>query len=217
MDFFEHQDRARQKTGQLVVLFILGIIATLIVVNLVCFIGFWLFYSPPGTAVSVNPEQAPALLRGLLGDRTIEWQLRNGGLLSVWLAWWHSNLNWQISVGVVAAVLIGTGFRYLELAGGGRRVAEWAGAKPCDMTTTDPDRKQLINVCEEMAIAAGMPVPELYVMEQEQSINAFVAGYSPDEAVLVVTKGALEALNRDQLQGVIGHEYSHILNGDMRL
>lgn len=217
MDFFEHQDRARQKTGQLVALFVLGIVATLAVVNLVCFVGFWLFYSPPVSSISVSAEQVPALVRGLLGEQAVEWQLRNGGFLQVWLAWWHSNLNWQINVGVLAAVLIGTGFRYLELAGGGRRVAEWAGAQPCDMTTTDPDRKQLINVCEEMAIAAGMPIPELYVMEREQSINAFVAGYTPDEAVLVVTRGALEALDRDQLQGVIGHEYSHILNGDMRL
>lgn len=217
MDFFEHQDRARQKTGQLIALFVLGIAATLVVVNLVCFVGFWLFYSPPVNSVSVNAEQVPALVRGLLGTETVEWQLRQGGFLSVWLAWWHSNLNWQINVGVLAAVLIGTGFRYLELAGGGRRVAEWAGARPCDMTSSDPDRKQFINVCEEMAIAAGMPIPELFVMEREQSINAFVAGYTPDKAVLVVTRGALETLDRDQLQGVIGHEYSHILNGDMRL
>lgn len=217
MDFFEHQDRARQRTGQLVLLFVIGIVATLLVVNLVCFLGYWLFYSSGLTGYPLPADQVPVLLQSLIGQESLQQTLEQNRLLRVWIAWWNSNLNWQVSVGVLAAVLIGTGFRYLELAGGGRSVAEWAGAEPVDMNSRDPDVRQLINVCEEMAIAAGMPVPELFVMQREQSINAFVAGYSPDEAVLVVTQGALDALDRDQLQGVIGHEYSHILNGDMRL
>lgn len=217
MDFFEHQDRARQKTGQLIVLFLLGIVATLAAVNLVCFLGFWLFYSPEVTPYAISAEQMPSLLKGLFGERKLQGVLEQDGLLTVWLAWWQSNLNWQVNVGVLSVVLIGTAFRYLELAGGGRRVAEWAGAKPADMTSRDPKVRELINVCEEMAIAAGMPVPELFIMERELNINAFVAGYSPDEAVLVITRGALDTLSRDQLQGVVGHEYSHILNGDMRL
>src|SRR4029453_6344797 len=73
------------------------------------------------------------------------------------------------------------------------------------------------NVVEEMAIASGVPAPEVYVLEQESGINAFAAGHTPANAAVTVTQGALDRLNRDQLQGVIGHEFSHILNGDMRL
>lgn len=195
MDFFENQDRARKKTVQLVFLFVLGLVATLVAVNLVCFVAYWVVTSPEGFSSGQS----------------------SGSFRSAWQSWWGSNLNWQVSWGILAAVVIGTVFRFLELAGGGKKVAEWAGATPVDMSTQRAEYRQLINVCEEMAIAAGMPVPELYVMEREQGINAFVAGYKINQAVLVVTKGALDHLSRDQLQGVIGHEYSHILNGDMRL
>lgn len=217
MDFFEHQDTARKKTLQLVLLFSLGIVATLVVINLVCFAGFWFFYEPPVVAYEMDTSSLPGFFQQWLGSDPITLNSQKTGFILAWNAWWGSNLNWQISVGVICAVIIGTVFRYFELAGGGRKVAEWAGATPVDMGTKNPDIKQFINVCEEMAIAAGMPVPELYVMSREQGINAFVAGYDSDEAVLVVTQGALDTLDRDQLQGVIGHEYSHILNGDMRL
>jgi len=217
MDFFEHQDRARKKTGQLVLLFALGLLATLIAVNLLCFIGYWIFYSPVETPYSEPLPVLPSVLGQWFQFEADAPAGSRSGLVLAWLSWWHSNLNWQISLGVIGAVVIGTVFRFLELAGGGRKVAQWAGAKPIRMSTTNPALKQLINVCEEMAIAAGMPVPELYLMEREPGINAFVAGYSPQESVLVVTQGALDQLTRDQLQGVIGHEYSHILNGDMRL
>ncbi len=217
MDFFDHQDRARRKTGQLILLFAFGVAATLVAVNLICFIGFWFFYQPESVSHSIDTRQLPSLFQTLLNGQDFRVTSKNNDFLTLWRAWWGSNLNWQVSIGVVAAVGIGTLFRFLELAGGGRKVAEWAGAQPADMTSKDPKVRQFINVCEEMAIAAGMPVPELFVMEREQGINAFVAGYSPAEAVLVVTRGALNRLNRDQLQGVIGHEYSHILNGDMRL
>ena len=83
--------------------------------------------------------------------------------------------------------------------------------------TRDPLRSRLRNVIEEMAIASGVPVPEIYVLEQETGINAFAAGFTPGDAAIAVTRGTLEMLDRDELQGVIGHEFSHILNGDMRL
>src|SRR5690606_5285376 len=83
--------------------------------------------------------------------------------------------------------------------------------------TTDLHLRRLRNVVEEMSIASGVPVPKVYVMEHEPGINAFAAGYSTSDAVIAVTRGALDRLNRDELQGVIAHEYSHILNGDMRL
>jgi Zn-dependent protease with chaperone function len=217
MDFFEQQDLARRKTGQLIFLFFIGVCATLIAVNIVCFIGYWVFYQPTVVNHSLEQSQLPSVFQNLLNGQNIQLTEKQSGFLRVWQDWWGSNLNWQISLGVLGAVVIGTAFRYFELAGGGHKVAQWAGATLVDMSTRDPQKKQLINLCEEMSIAAGMPVPELYVMEQEHGINAFVAGYESDEAVLVVTKGALENLSRDQLQGVIGHEYSHILNGDMRI
>ncbi len=218
MDFFEQQDKARKKTVQLVLLFLLGLVATLIVINIICFIGFWLLWSPEQfSAVSTGSHSQSVLFSQFIEMTGYQATPSQNRLLNVWQAWWSSNLNWQISMGVLVAVLIGTLFRYLELAGGGRKVAQWAGAIPIEMNTRLLEQKQLLNICEEMAIAAGMPVPEVYIMAQEKGINAFVAGYSVDQAVLVVTKGALDHLTRDQLQGVIGHEYSHILNGDMRL
>ncbi len=81
----------------------------------------------------------------------------------------------------------------------------------------DPLRRRLRNVVEEMAIASGVPVPEIYVLEEESGINAFAAGFTPSDAAVAVTRGTLELLDRDELQGVIAHEFSHILNGDMRL
>ena len=91
------------------------------------------------------------------------------------------------------------------------------GARAIDPDTRDSDERKLRNIVEEMAIASGVPVPDLYIMDNETGINAFVAGYTPGEAVLVVTHGAITQLDRDELQGVVGHEFSHIFNGDMRL
>jgi Zn-dependent protease with chaperone function len=215
MDFFEHQDKARKKTVQLVMLFCLGLFATLVAVNLVCFAAYWALTPPTTTTVNVDIPNILGSDAGL--KQTIALNMRQSGLVDAYLRWWHSNLNWQVSVGVLVIVAMGTLFRYLELAGGGRKVAAWAGATPVSALKQDGNVKTYVNVSEEMAIAAGMPVPELYVMDREQGINAFVAGLSADQAVMVVTRGALTQLNRDQLQGVIGHEYSHILNGDMRL
>lgn len=103
------------------------------------------------------------------------------------------------------------------LSSGGSRVAQDVGGTPVAADVTDPLRRRLRNVVEEMAIASGLPVPEIYVLEQEGGINAFAAGYTPGDAAVAVTRGTLELLDRDELQGVIAHEFSHILNGDMRL
>jgi Zn-dependent protease with chaperone function len=81
----------------------------------------------------------------------------------------------------------------------------------------DPLERRFVNVVEEIALAAGLPVPEIYVLEQESAINAFAAGRTGKDAAIAVTRGALERLTRSELQGVIAHEFSHILNGDMRL
>ncbi|MDP4548676.1 M48 family metallopeptidase [Marinobacter sp. MDS2] len=131
--------------------------------------------------------------------------------------WLLSSHGITTAAAVVVLIGIGSLVRWADLAGGGSRVAKMVGARLIDPDTRDPDERKLRNIVEEMAIASGVSVPELYVMDGETSINAFVAGYSPGEAVMVVTKGALSQLDRDELQGVVGHEFSHILNGDMRL
>jgi Zn-dependent protease with chaperone function len=101
--------------------------------------------------------------------------------------------------------------------GGGGRVAQQLGGVYVPEDTTDPSLRRLRNVVEELAIASAVPVPEVYVLEREAGINAFAAGWSPADAAIAVTRGALDRLNRDELQGVIGHEFSHVVNGDMRL
>lgn len=108
-------------------------------------------------------------------------------------------------------------FKTLSLRQGGAAVAAAVGAVPVDPTTTDPQLRRYVNIVEEMSLASGLPAPRLFVMPSEPGINAFAAGFTPADAAIAVTGGALAQLNRDELQGVIGHEFSHILNGDMRL
>ncbi len=119
--------------------------------------------------------------------------------------------------GTLAVIGLGSLYRMASLRAGGEAVALQMGATEVPESTTDFQLRRLRNVVEEIAIASGVPVPKLYVMEHESAINAFAAGYSPSDAAVAVTRGALERLNRDELQGVIAHEFSHILNGDMRL
>jgi Zn-dependent protease with chaperone function len=121
--------------------------------------------------------------------------------------------------GIVSLVTLGGVLVHgVRLAsGGGAAVAELLGGTRVDARTGDPAERQLVNVVEEMAIAAGVPVPTVYVLAREQGINAFAAGFAPDRAVVAVTRGALDALTRDELQGVVAHELSHVVNSDTRL
>ncbi|MDZ7790787.1 MAG: M48 family metallopeptidase [Xanthomonadales bacterium] len=127
-----------------------------------------------------------------------------------WVLFWAAVITGGIILGASAV-------RTLQLRGGGGEVAQAMGGTRIDAAPSDPLRQRLRNVVEEMAIASGVPVPEIYVMEREQGINAFAAGFSPADAAVAVTRGTLEQLDRDELQGVIAHEFSHVLNGDMRL
>ena len=111
----------------------------------------------------------------------------------------------------------GTAIEMNALSSGGDAVAKMVGARPVDPSTRDLLDRRLLNVVEEMAIASGVPVPRVFVMDDEKSINAFAAGHSINDAVITVTRGTLTRLSRDELQGVIAHEFSHVLNGDMRL
>lgn len=121
------------------------------------------------------------------------------------------------SVVVLAGIGLSSLFRIMSLSGGGRKVAESVGAVAVPPDTRDAKLRQLRNVIEEVAIAAGVPVPDIYLMADEPGINAFAAGYSASDAAVCVTQGCLDNLSRDELQGVIAHEFSHVLNGDMRL
>ena len=197
MDFFERQDRARRKTWLLVFYLLLAVATISVLLNLVVYFlvvqgGYWV---GEGASYLTRPGELAA------------------GLGS----WFTQPLSFAVTGTVMVTVLLGSGFKYLQLRGGGRAVAEMVGAREIDFTSHDPAERQLINVVEEMAIASGTPVPALFLLDEEPGINAFVAGYRPTEAVMVVTRGTVETLSRDELQGVVGHEFSHILNGDMRL
>ncbi len=182
MDFFHHQDTARQRTGLLVMLFTLAVLAITGLVSVISIGIYFYFTGEPFTTQSIISYC----------------------LLSF--------------VGVLLVVSISSFIRLSELnANGGRGVAESIGGKLISTDTSNAKHRQLLNVVEEMSIASGIPVPPVYVMTEEHGINAFAAGMSIDDAVIGVTQGALDAFSRDELQGVIAHEFSHILNGDMRL
>ncbi|GAA4860405.1 M48 family metallopeptidase [Luteimonas vadosa] len=129
----------------------------------------------------------------------------------------HGGALLLASLATVGVIALGSLYRLSSLRGGGEAVALQFGGVPVTGDTTDPNLRRLRNVVEEISIASGVPVPKLYVIEHEPGINAFAAGYAPTDAVIAVTRGALDKLNRDELQGVVAHEFSHVLNGDMRL
>ena len=133
-----------------------------------------------------------------------------------WL-WQRSAGFWGwTAFGVATLVLGGTLYKLAKLSRGGQVVAEEMGARRIWAKQADREERRLLNVVEEMAIAAGLPLPKVYLLE-EGDINAFAAGLHPKDAVIAVTRGALDQLSRDELQAVVAHEFSHILNGDMRL
>lgn len=130
---------------------------------------------------------------------------------------WHPRLLVFCVVSSALFVACASAFRMLSLRGGGSRVAESLGGRLASGQPRDLLEQRLLNVVDELAIASGVPVPQVFVMEAETGINAFAAGFSVDDAAIGVTRGALEKLTRSELQGVIAHEFSHVLNGDMRL
>ncbi len=188
MDFFAQQDKARKHTTVLVVYFVIAV---------VCIIASVYFASLLIFRVTENGHA--------LGEPLPE------------LVLWDPKLFLQVVLGTLAVVIIGSIYKTLALSKGGSAVAESLGGRLVPADPGDPDERKLRNVVEEMAIAAGVPVPKIYVLPEEQGINAFAAGHTPEDAAIAVTRGSLTLLSRDELQGVIGHEFSHILNGDMRL
>ncbi|TVR04241.1 MAG: hypothetical protein EA398_02715 [Deltaproteobacteria bacterium] len=132
-----------------------------------------------------------------------------------WL--WQPDLFFTLLVGHTLIVGLGTWWKIRELSEGGAAVARMLGGRALTSADATREEKRLINVVEEMAIASGVPVPQVFVLDREWGFNAFAAGYGIDDAAIAVTRGGLRAWSRDELQGVIAHEFSHILNGDMRL
>jgi len=189
MDFFDRQARSHRNTRLLVVYFACGVVLLILAVYGAALLAFG------GARLAHHHRYYEA------GS----------------IALWDPQLFLGAAVGTLAVIAIGSGFKTLELARGGSAVATSLGGRLVSPSTTDPDERKLLNVVEEMALAAGLPVPQVYLLPDEKGINAFAAGHSSSDAVVAVTQGGIRLLTRDELQGVIGHEFSHILNGDMRL
>lgn len=132
-------------------------------------------------------------------------------------SWWQPELLTLISLSTLLVIGAGSATKMIALREGGAGLAKSLGGREVTPQTNDPGEMRLLNVVAEMALAAGTPIPGVYLLEHEASINAFAAGFSAETAVIGVTKGCLDQLSRDELQGVIGHEFSHIVNGDMGL
>jgi Zn-dependent protease with chaperone function len=131
--------------------------------------------------------------------------------------WWHPGLFLIVAALTTGAIALGSIYKIICLREGGWVIAEQLGGRSLVYDMANEQERQLLNIVEEMAIASGISVPEVYILDRETSINAFAAGFTVNDAVIGVTSGSLEQLTRDELQGVIGHEFSHILNGDMAL
>ena len=192
MDFFEHQDRARSATRRLYFYYFLAVLFVIVALN-VCLIG--LFATLPELAepdTSGSPSYAPLTAEDLTGAAAV--------------------------ITGISSLLIfsGAGIRSSQLRSlNGGQVAESLGGRLVAANTRDRKERQLLNIVEEMSIASRVPVPKVYILDNEKSINAFASGWNTNDAAIAVTRGSLDYFTRDELQGVIGHEFSHILNGDM--
>jgi len=186
-DFFTRQEAARRSTTRLVLLFALAVLTMMVSIELLLAATMGFLGRDPQTG-------------------TIDWTLAADPSL--------------IGLAVFGTLIVvggGSLFKIAQLRSGGHVVAEELGGRLLHADTADPLEEQILNVVEEMAIASGMSTPPVFLLEHEQGINAFAAGFAPSDAVIGITRGAAERLSRDELQGVVAHEFSHILNGDMRL
>lgn len=196
MDFFEHQKSAKNKTIVLIALLI-GAVTTLIAITIFTvgiFLYFFQSHSNSIQAYQTYHTSLSAHFHQLLQSDTLLW----------------------IVIGVISVVVIGSTYKLLQLSQGGKYVAESLGGRVISPNTHNANERKILNIVEEMAIASGNPVPPVYLLD-DNSINAFAAGLSRRDAVIGVTQGCINLLNRDELQGVMAHEFSHIHNGDMRL
>ena len=191
MDFFEHQAQAKAASNRLLLLFLAFCVFIVLCVNAVIYVCL----SGSNMHQFANAQ--------ISFSHFLQWQFSYAGFIT----------------SVVTLVVIGSGCvgRWLELRHGGNGMAVKLGARSLGFVSDDETEQKLINVVEEMAIAAGVTSPGVYVLDHEHSINAFVVGYEFEDSALVVTHGLLQSMNRDELQAVVGHEFSHILHGDNRI
>lgn len=197
MDFFQEQTLARKRTFRLLLLFGLAVLGVVLAVYFLAMLFF-------GTVMS--DATGMAYLTGNYDDVT-----------QLVLSLWSPGLFALALGGTVTVVGLGSLYKIAQLRDGGPAVALSLGGRMLDPDSSKFEERRLLNVVEEMAIASGVPVPEVYVLDREPGINAFAAGNTTSDAVIGVTHGALQLLRRDELQGVIAHEFSHILNGDSRI
>ncbi len=190
MNFFQHQDQARKKTGRLIILFFIAVALIIVAIYFTfqLILGFAVFDSQSSSYDS-----------------------------KATFVWWEPVTFLGVAL-IVSLFIFGASlFKIHQLKDGGSAVATMLGGRRVGASTKDAGERRLYNVVEEMAIASGVPMPQVFVLDQESGINAFAAGFTINDAAVAVTRGTLVTLSRDELQGVIAHEFSHILNGDTRL
>ena len=197
MDFFEAQERARKRTHRLVVLFVLAVLGTV----LIGYAAAWLAAGNFGARRARSYDDYGRRIYATSADRPL----------------FDPRLFILVTAGTLATVGLASLYKWSQMRDGGAAIAALVGGRRVDPKTIDLKERQLLNVVEEMAIASGIPMPDVFLLDDEPGLNAFAAGLTTSDAAVTVTRGALDKLSRDELQGVIGHEFSHILNGDMRL
>lgn len=208
MDFFDREKRARQQTWLLVWLFGAAVLVSIAINCLILGACILPFLKPPAYGLSVFTFVI-AVVGNVAGAFFEPFHfLRRLGTdhLAVW-----------ITLGTLISVTLGCLYKIRMLARGGSAVAEQLGGRRIESGARDPDERRLLDVVEEMAIASSSPVPAVYLLDRERGINTFAAGHRQDDVAIGVTYGCMKLLNRDELQGMIAHEFSHVLNGDTRL
>lgn len=196
-NFAEHQQRARRQTALLVAAFLA---ITVLIAAAIGVLAGVMLAAEAGTSASqpqgaaVEPASASAMLQAM---------------------------DYQVALiaglAVFGVILLAAGIRSMMLGADGANVARSLGGKEITRDSSNPGHRRYFNVVEEMAIAANLPMPRVFVIKHEQGINAFAAGLRPETAAIGMTHGALASLDRDELTGVVAHEFAHIANGDMRL
>ena len=206
MNFFERQEQARRKTTRLVFLYLIAVVLTVLSIHSLV-ASLVMLVDSNATSSAQGVHYAPLTADTLMPNAPLYWQY-----------WFKPWLLLSDSLLVLLVIGSGTLIKVVQLSSsGGDGVAESLGGTRILPSTSDLQEKRLLNIVEEMAIASGIHVPNVYVLKEESGINAFAAGFSPATVVVAVTQGALDYLSRDELQGVIGHEFSHILNQDTNL
>jgi Zn-dependent protease with chaperone function len=198
MDFFAAEQRAKKRTTRLLILFGLAVVGTIVA-------GY------VGTVLALRANSIRQSYRHAYRGYSYQDDTAADA------PFWRPGLFAVVAIGTLGVIAGASLYKWSEFSAGGSAIAEGVGGRRVDPHTTDLRERQLLNVVEEMAIASGLPVPAVYVLDNEPAINSFAAGLTSSDAVVTVTRGALEKLNRDELQGVVAHEFSHILNGDMRM